>query len=126
MPRDHERYQTDYILVKKQFRNQVKDSRSYPIADIDSDHNLVMMTCKLKFKKIETNGQTRWNVERMQLSEVLSDYNSKIENCLMSELNTEHRMTWAAEEVRKETSREQKQWITEKILNLIARCSLTS
>lgn len=36
------RYQIDYIMVKNRFKNQVKESRSYPEADIDSDHNLVM------------------------------------------------------------------------------------
>jgi hypothetical protein len=30
----------------------VKDSRSYPGADIDNDHNLIMMHCNLKFKKL--------------------------------------------------------------------------
>lgn len=38
-------------MVKNRFKNQVKESRSYPEADIDSDHNLVMMKCKLKFKR---------------------------------------------------------------------------
>lgn len=42
MPGDMNRYQIDYIMVKNRFKNQVKESRSYPEADIDSDHNLVM------------------------------------------------------------------------------------
>jgi len=43
MPGDINIYQINYIMVKKRFRNQVKDCRSYPGADIDSDHNLLMM-----------------------------------------------------------------------------------
>ena len=39
-------------MVENRFTNQVKESRSYPGADIDSDHNLVMMKCELKFKRI--------------------------------------------------------------------------
>lgn len=47
MPGDISRYQIDYILDKKRFRKQVKDCRSYPGADIDSDHNLLMMKSNL-------------------------------------------------------------------------------
>ena len=39
------------MILKMRFRNQVKDCESYFGADIDSDHNLVMMKCHLKFKK---------------------------------------------------------------------------
>jgi len=35
----------------------VKDSRSYTGADIDSDHNLVLMHCDLKFKKLTKKGK---------------------------------------------------------------------
>ena len=52
MPGDGKvRYQLDYILVKSRYRNSVKDSRAYPGADVKSDHNLVMMKCRLRFKK---------------------------------------------------------------------------
>ncbi|XP_025423375.1 craniofacial development protein 2-like isoform X1 [Sipha flava] len=37
MPGDISRYQIDYIMVKNRFKNQVKESISYPGADIDSD-----------------------------------------------------------------------------------------
>jgi hypothetical protein len=30
----------------------VQDSRSYPEADIDSDHNLILIHCDIKFKKL--------------------------------------------------------------------------
>ena len=49
MPGDIGRYQIDYIMVRQRFKNQVKDCRSYPGPDIDSDHTLVMMKYKLKF-----------------------------------------------------------------------------
>jgi exonuclease III len=53
MPRDINRYQIDYIMVKNRFKKQVKESRSYPGEDINSDHNLVIMKCNLKFKRIK-------------------------------------------------------------------------
>jgi len=51
MPGDINRYQLDYILVKNRYKNQIKSSKSYPVVDIDSDHNLVMIKSVLKFKK---------------------------------------------------------------------------
>jgi exonuclease III len=39
---DQHRYKLDYILVKQQYRNSVKDVQTQPGADIDSDHNLLV------------------------------------------------------------------------------------
>lgn len=39
-------------MVKNRFGDQVKESRSYPGIDINSDSNLVMMKCNLKYKII--------------------------------------------------------------------------
>jgi endonuclease/exonuclease/phosphatase family metal-dependent hydrolase len=50
-PGDTGRYQLDYILVRQRYRNSVKNARSYPGADIDSDHNLVMMKVVVSLKK---------------------------------------------------------------------------
>ena len=45
--------QIDYILVKKRFRSGVNihRTRSFPGADIGSDHDLVMMTFRVRLKK---------------------------------------------------------------------------
>jgi hypothetical protein len=67
MPGDINRYQIDYIMVKKRFRNQVKDCRSYPGSDIDSDHNLLMMKSNLKFKKIVSRkNNNRWHINKLK------------------------------------------------------------
>lgn len=47
-PGDTGRYQNDYILIRQRYRNGVKNSRSYPGADMNSDHNLVAMEIKIK------------------------------------------------------------------------------
>ncbi|VVC44948.1 Endonuclease/exonuclease/phosphatase [Cinara cedri] len=52
-PGDIRKAQIDYIMVKNRFKNQVKNSKSYPGADIGSDHNLVVAKCESKFKKLE-------------------------------------------------------------------------
>ena len=50
-PGDTERFQLDYIAVRQRYRNSVKNARSYPGADIDSDHNLVMMNVNIRLKR---------------------------------------------------------------------------
>ena len=67
MPGDTERYQLDYIMVRRRFRNSVINAHSFPGADADSDHNLVVMKCRLKFKKIKRGRRMRkWNVEDLR------------------------------------------------------------
>ena len=45
--------QIDYILVRKRYRSGVNiaRTRSFPGADIGSDHDLLMMTFRLRLKK---------------------------------------------------------------------------
>jgi hypothetical protein len=45
-------YQIDYI-VRGRYKNQVKQCKSYHGADINSDHNLVIMESQLRHKKIK-------------------------------------------------------------------------
>ena len=50
---DNTKNQIDYILVRKRFRSGVNiaRTRSFPGADIGSDHDLLMMTFRLRLKK---------------------------------------------------------------------------
>ena len=50
-PGDVCRNQIDYILVNKRHRNSVKQCRTYPGADIGSDHNPVIASIKIRLKK---------------------------------------------------------------------------
>lgn len=56
------------MMVKNRFKNQVKESRSYPGADVDSNHNLVMMKCKLKFKRIMDKKKkiVQWQIKNLR------------------------------------------------------------
>jgi len=49
------RYQIDYIPVRKRYRNHIKLRKSFPGANIDSDHNLVIKESILSLKKQKTN-----------------------------------------------------------------------
>lgn len=39
--------------MTKQFKNQIKQCKTYPGADINSDHNLIIIETQLIYKKIE-------------------------------------------------------------------------
>ena len=43
-PGDTGRFQLDFFLVRQRYRNSVKNACSYPGADADTDHNLIVMS----------------------------------------------------------------------------------
>jgi len=50
-PGDRARNQIDYIMVHKRWRKSIQNSRTYPGADCNSDHSLLVATFKMRFKK---------------------------------------------------------------------------
>ena len=46
--------QIDYVLTRKRFRNSIKRCKSYPGADCNSDHNLILTKYTIKLKKVQT------------------------------------------------------------------------
>lgn len=48
MPGDIDRYKIYYVLVKNCSKNQLKFCETYPCADCDNYHNLVMIKYKLR------------------------------------------------------------------------------
>ena len=42
-------------MINQRFKKCAKQARTYPGADINSDHNLVTFKCKVKLKKIKRN-----------------------------------------------------------------------
>ena len=52
-PDEQTRNQIDYILINQRFRNAVKSCKTYPSADCNSDHNLLMATILCKMKKMK-------------------------------------------------------------------------
>jgi len=78
-PGDIDRYQLDYIMVKNRYKNQIKSSKSYPGADIDSDQNLVMIKSVLKFKKLERpkNKEPDWNLCQLKQPEIRKLFKKK-------------------------------------------------
>ena len=54
---------TKSTMINTRFRNSVKQAKTYPGADIGSDHNPVVVKVKINLKKI----QKKVNMERFNL-----------------------------------------------------------
>ena len=50
-PNNQTKNQIDYITINKRFRNAVIQTKGFPGADCNSDHDLLVATVKLKLKK---------------------------------------------------------------------------
>ncbi|XP_049779632.1 uncharacterized protein LOC126176518 [Schistocerca cancellata] len=75
------RQQIDYILVKAHFRNQIKDCRSYPSADLCSDHNLVLMKSSLRFKRVKKKPvKLKWELEKLKTEVLAKRYAHETDN----------------------------------------------
>ena len=70
-PRWETAHQIDFILVKKRFRSgvNINRTRSFPGADKGSDHDLVMMTFRVRPKKPRNSNQPRLRFELEKLRE---------------------------------------------------------
>ena len=74
--------QIDYIMLKTRFRSSINTgkTRSFPGADIGSDHDLVMMTIRLHLKKINKKGFTRirFDLEKLKDPRIAEAFQAEI------------------------------------------------
>jgi hypothetical protein len=70
----------DYILVKHQFRNSVKNVQTLPGADIVSDHNLLVAKICTRLKKIIRFQKRRpqWDLEKLYIQTVQDTIEGKL------------------------------------------------
>ena len=128
--------QIDYILVKKRFRSGVNihRTRSFPGADIGSDHDLVMMTFqgRLKITRKPNQPRLRFNLEKLRNPDVACTFQATIggkfapliglsvEDMDMDTMITTYNtaVTDAASEILGKERRRRKQWVTKDVLDL--------
>ncbi|KAI5715694.1 hypothetical protein M8J77_020891 [Diaphorina citri] len=69
-PGDRKRYQLDYILINQRFKNSIKTAKTFPGADIFSDHNLLIAEVRTRLKHIRRKGTSKkWNLEKLKSNE---------------------------------------------------------
>ncbi|KAI5692524.1 hypothetical protein M8J77_008381, partial [Diaphorina citri] len=131
-PGDIRRAQIDYILVKERFKNQVKNCRSYPGADIGSDHNLVMMNAELKYKKLEKKKRKIFEISKLKTSTTKTEYKRKTDDFVNRNSNIlkqpmesqwttmkEGILKTAEELLKSEPGEKRKEWISQEVIDLI-------
>src|SRR3989442_914724 len=70
-PGDKARYQLDYILVRQRYRNGVKCCKSWPGADVFTDHILVAMKMNIKLKTVKRGKRKqRWNIKSLKKNNI--------------------------------------------------------
>ena len=74
--------QIEYILVKKRFRSGIKTARTrtFPGADVGSDHDMVMMTfqTRLKNSRKPTQPRIRFDLQKLNDPTVMSAFQTTI------------------------------------------------
>ena len=128
--------QIDYISVKKRFRSGVNihRTRSFPGADIGSDHDLVMMTFQVRLKKTRKPNQPRlrFDLEKLRDPDVACTFQATIggkfapligmrdEDMDMDTMITTYNtaVTDAASEILGKERRRKKPWVTKDVLDL--------
>lgn len=128
------RNQIDYIMVKKRFRNAVKNVKTYPSADANTDHVLLAAKVKIRLKKVNTTSKQFINTLKLQQTEARQKVKEsishklreiseqEIENNDVEESSTRFKniILQSAEEVLGKRERKKKNaWITEEILELM-------
>ena len=128
--------QIDYFLVVKRFRSGVNihRRRSFPGADIGSDHELVMMTFRVRLKKARKPNQPRlrFELEKLRDPDVACTFQATIggkfaslialsdEDMDIDTMITTYNLavTDATSEILEKERRRKKPWVTKGVLDL--------
>ncbi|KAI5742530.1 hypothetical protein M8J77_008273 [Diaphorina citri] len=127
-PGDTKRFQIDYILINDRFKNSIKNAKTYPGADVRTDHTLLAAEIRTRMKQLKKKPTCKkWNTEKLRTREA-EQYQSEIEEHLLNvaprenvkeEWNTIKDTILEALEknVGKKTARTKKEWITQEMLD---------
>lgn len=124
------RNQIDYILINKRFRNSCTRVRTFPGADLNSDHIPVVGDFKIRLKKIKRKTYKKYNLKMMKEPSVLGniqEINNKIENTFNENSPIDKQLEDLKtvvdkikdEYLKTEGTRKKKGWMTDHILNLM-------
>ena len=88
-PGDVTRNQIDYILIRQRFRNSITKCKTYPGADINSDHNPVIAKVRIKLKsnKGEDKEDSKHDVDCLKITSYRDNYNIEVKNKYESLMN---------------------------------------
>ena len=81
-PGDVHRNQIDYLMIRHRFKNSVVQCKTYPGADIGSDHNPVIAKIKVKLKKMQKASKKapKVDIAKLKAQEIQSQYFIEVTN----------------------------------------------
>lgn len=129
------RNQIDFVMINRKYRNAITSCKTYPGADIPSDHNLLLARTKLRLKKI-VRKKTSKNVDTRKLKQdnVFQQTKERLNKEFMNiSVNNNHETEiedlWnkikvsitsvTEEELRPDKIEKRQQWMTDSILELM-------
>ncbi|KAL1446126.1 hypothetical protein WDU94_014018 [Cyamophila willieti] len=127
-PGDRMRFQIDYILINQRFKNSIMNAKTYPGADVHSDHNLLAAELRTRLKHVKKKATCKkWNTEKLRTNEA-EQYQSEIEEKLKNITPLDSvKEEWNAmkdtildsleKNIGKKTERTRKEWITKEMLD---------
>ena len=76
---DTGRYKIDYVLAKCTFWNSISNAKTYPGADINSDHSPVVVTLRIRLKKVyRAKARVHWNLDKLKDDMAAINYHSSM------------------------------------------------
>ncbi|XP_072048482.1 craniofacial development protein 2-like [Amphiura filiformis] len=77
---DHKKHnKIDYIMINTKWKRCITNCRSYPSADVGSDHQMVLTDIKLKFKsKPKCNHPKRYDIFKLKNQDTRTRYEIEI------------------------------------------------
>ncbi|KAI5738261.1 hypothetical protein M8J77_004739 [Diaphorina citri] len=127
-PGDRFRNQIDFILVNQRFKNSIKNSKTCPGADADTDHNLLVAEIRTRMKHVKRRKPAiKWNLDdlngrkgrefthnmeaRIQTLEKKDETEEEWNNIREAMIKT------LEDTVGKASRKKKKEWITEEMLD---------
>ena len=132
-PNGHSKNMIDLILINNRWKNCILNCRSYPSADVGSDHQLVICKLRLKLKNRRKCGNTKpvkHAVQKLRENDVKQRYQLELRKAFEESRDETRTLNEAAErlsEILKTTADKvigferpkRKPWISEDTLNLV-------
>ncbi|KAI5717433.1 hypothetical protein M8J77_005795 [Diaphorina citri] len=127
-PGDRMRFQIDYILINQRFKNSVKKAKTYPGADVDTDHNLLAAEVRTKLKHMKRRPTPKkWNTDKLKTDDA-KPYTEEVEKSLVNQNRSDDiKEEWdlmkniilnsLENHVGRSVQRSRKEWITQDILD---------
>ncbi|XP_039284281.1 uncharacterized protein LOC120351364 [Nilaparvata lugens] len=84
-PDGHTQNQIDHVLIDRRHASDIMDVRAFRGADVDSDHYLVMATCRQRISRlhpIRNPRVTNFDTDKLKTREIAVQYEEKVKHLL--------------------------------------------